>query len=72
VEEKSCHGELVSTETVGATFHRDESPSQLKGSFFGAGLSFSNIGAVFAYSQKSLPEILATLKRTRVVDGCWV
>ena len=30
------------------------------------------LGAVFAYSQRPLSELLVTLKRTRVVDGCWV
>jgi hypothetical protein len=36
------------------------------------GCAKSVLGAVFAYSQRSLPEILVALKRTRVVDGCWV
>lgn len=30
------------------------------------------LGAVFAYAQKSLPQILVALRRTQVVDGCWV
>ena len=31
----------------------------------------SVIGAVFAYSQPPIPDVLRTLHRTKVVDGCW-
>lgn len=30
------------------------------------------IGAAFAMSQVPIEELLATLKKTRVVDGCWI
>jgi hypothetical protein len=30
------------------------------------------MGAIFGAAEKSLPELLQTLKRTRVEGGCWV
>ena len=32
----------------------------------------SVLGAMFVFSQRSVPELLEVLNRTQVVDGCWV